>query len=34
MANLTSRKWLKGGLAVGGMVTVGMSYRDVAKRAI
>ncbi|MCP2005183.1 UNVERIFIED_ORG: tetrathionate reductase subunit A [Buttiauxella agrestis ATCC 33320] len=34
MANLTRRQWLKVGLAVGGMVTFGLSYRDVAKRAI
>lgn len=33
MANLTRRQWLKVGLAVGGMVTFGLSYRDVAKRA-
>lgn len=34
MANLTRRQWLKVGLAVGGMVTFGLSYRDVAKRAL
>ena len=34
MANLTRRQWLKVGLTVGGMVTFGLSYRDVAKRAI
>ena len=34
MANLTRRQWLKVGLAIGGMVTFGLSYRDVAKRAI
>ena len=34
MANLTRRQWFKVGLAVGGMVTFGLSYRDVAKRAI
>ncbi|WMY76075.1 tetrathionate reductase subunit TtrA [Buttiauxella selenatireducens] len=34
MANLTRRQWLKVGLALGGMVTFGLSYRDVAKRAI
>ncbi len=28
MANLTRRQWLKVGLAVGGMVTFGLSYRD------
>ncbi len=26
MANLTRRQWLKVGLAVGGMVTFGLSY--------
>lgn len=34
MANLTRRQWLKVGLAVGGMATFALSYRDVAKRAI
>lgn len=34
MANLTRRQWLKVGLAVGGIATFGLSYRDVAKRAI
>lgn len=34
MANLTRRQWLKVGLALGGMMTFGLSYRDVAKRAI
>ncbi|MGL5455949.1 MAG: tetrathionate reductase subunit TtrA [Enterobacterales bacterium] len=34
MANLTRRQWLKVGLAVGGMATFALSYRDVAKRAM
>ncbi|EMM5415809.1 tetrathionate reductase subunit TtrA [Citrobacter amalonaticus] len=34
MANLTRRQWLKVGLAVGGMASFALSYRDVAKRAI
>ncbi|WP_336221966.1 tetrathionate reductase subunit TtrA [Citrobacter amalonaticus] len=34
MANVTRRQWLKIGLAVGGMATFALSYRDVAKRAI
>ncbi|MBN6043323.1 tetrathionate reductase subunit TtrA [Citrobacter sp. ku-bf4] len=34
MANLSRRQWLKVGLAVGGMATFALSYRDVAKRAI
>ncbi|WP_308562854.1 tetrathionate reductase subunit TtrA [uncultured Klebsiella sp.] len=34
MANLPRRQWLKIGLAVGGMATFALSYREVAKRAI
>ena len=34
MANLTRRQWLKVGLAVGGMATFALSYREVARRAL
>lgn len=34
MAKLTRRQWLKVGLAAGGLSAFGLSYRDVAKRAI
>ena len=34
MAKLTRRQWLKVGLAFGGLSAFGLSYREVAKRAI
>lgn len=34
MAKLTRRQWLKIGVAAGGFAAFGLSYRDVAKRAV
>lgn len=34
MAKLTRRQWLKVGLTIGGLSAFGLSYRDVAKRAV
>lgn len=34
MPNFSRRQWLKIGVAVGGFAAFGVSYRDVAKRAV
>lgn len=34
MAKFTRRQWLKVGLVIGGLSAFGLSYRDVAKRAV